>query len=126
MPVTGSYVVHMDGAWFMSLIPVDQFIVHIADDDTLLIPGLPETLPSDAELSKSKDILEYNCWGGERLYACGGHIALRGTAQVAQYLVQPKEALPACSRQCGGRAACINNRNVLCSCCMHMLNIPTP
>ncbi|KAL0053840.1 hypothetical protein WJX82_011585 [Trebouxia sp. C0006] len=46
---------------------ISVFDYPISDDDTLLIPGLPETLPSDAELSRSKDILEYNCWGGRHI-----------------------------------------------------------
>ncbi len=104
----------------MSLILVKQCLVRMADDVTLL--ATLEKSPSEAELTRIRNILDYNCLGGEHLYACGGHIALYGTAQVAQCLAQPTDALLACSRQCGGRAACINKkRNVLCSCCM--LNI---
>ena len=52
-------------ARFMSLILVKQCLVRMADDDTLL--ATLEKSPSEAKLTRIRDILDYNCLGGERL-----------------------------------------------------------
>ncbi len=64
------WLVHSPYGWcmharFMSLILVKQCLVRMADDDTLL--ATLEKSPSEAKLTRIRDILDYNCLGGERL-----------------------------------------------------------
>ena len=68
MSVTDLYIVH---AGSMSLIPIKHCIVLIADDNTLM--AAPQSMPSEAHLTRMRNILHYGSFGGEHLHAYSGH-----------------------------------------------------